>query len=67
MSVLRASLIFCLLLGGCGYQLRGSDYWASMPSLAIAEVAQPSLKPLKRRLLRRCESGPYLNPPIPLN
>jgi len=62
MSVLRASLIFCLLLGGCGYQLRGSDYWASMPSLAIAEVAQPSLKAAQEALVSSVRVGPLSEP-----
>ena len=51
MSVLRASLVFCFLLGGCGYQLRGNDFWASMPPLSIADVAQPSLKAAQEALI----------------
>jgi outer membrane lipopolysaccharide assembly protein LptE/RlpB len=62
MSVLRASLIFCLLLGGCGYQLRGSDYWASMPSLAIADGAQPSLKAAQEALVSSVRVGPLSEP-----
>lgn len=44
MRMARATLIFCLLVSGCGYQLRGSDYWTSLPPVAVAEVREPALK-----------------------